>query len=219
MNRAGCSFEVIGRIGQRNPITAEKKVLRMAGTGKIIPDTDEEQIGLPARRFLRNQTLHFIILIDDVEASRRSFIDQVYLRYRKAIDTMLQSEETRRASVHFFANMLEAYYFAHSQAVNIALKSLVLSSDFSGDVETINHPKNQLKNLFVGFDEREHGALIVAQLDLDYILANPNTCAFLRSLIGWCVNQLVRYGQLYDSKLPHYYQLRDGIRAEITKDQ
>jgi len=219
MNRAGCSFEVIGRIGQRNPITATQRILKMAGTGKTIPDNDAQYIGLPARHFLRNQPSHYVLLIDDVEAARRSLINHVFMRYRKAIDTMLRPEEIRKAGVHFFANMLEAYYFANSEAVNIALKTLVLSSDFAGDVETIYHPKNQLKNLFKGFDEREHGALIVQQLDLDYILANPNTCAFLRSLIGWCVDQLAQHGQIWDPQLGQQYQLSIGIREKLTKEQ
>src|SRR5439155_9758873 len=187
---AGCSFRVLRRIGQRNPITSIAKRLMIVGSGKVIPTEDEEQIGMEARRFLRNQPCRFVILIDDMEHPRRSWIAQVFARYRAALDTMLLHDEKQRAAVHFFATMLEAYYFAHSAAVNTALGASVFASDFAGDVETIRHPKNELKNKFAGFDDRSQGALIVPMLDLDHILSNPQTCAFLRSLFAWCVRQL-----------------------------
>ena len=42
-------------------------------------------------------------------------------RYRRVLDTILSSSQSRRASVHFLVNMLEAYFFAHSDAVNSVL--------------------------------------------------------------------------------------------------
>ena len=47
------------------------------------------------------------------------------------------------ASVHFLVNMLEAYYFAHAAATNGVLGTEL--EDFEGDVESIRHPKNDLK--------------------------------------------------------------------------
>ena len=138
----------------------------MIGSGKVIPTKDEEQIGMAARAFLRNQPCRFVILIDDMEHPRQTWIAQVFARYRAALDTMLLHDEKQRAAVHFFATMLEAYYFAHSAAVNTALGASVFASDFAGDVETIRHPKNELKNKFAGFDARSQGALIVPMLGL-----------------------------------------------------
>jgi hypothetical protein len=219
MQRAGCSFRVKRRVGQKSPITSEARKLSMVGAGRTIPTADEEQIGLEARRFLRNQPAHFLILIDDVERTRRPVIDRVFRRYRSALDTMLSESERERASVHFFANMLEAYYFAHSQAVNQALMISVLNQDWPYDVESIGHPKAQLKGLFQGFDERAHGALIVPLLDLDHILSNPRTCAFLRSLFGWCVSRLCAHAQCWDPDLRQRYQLQDGLREPLTNGQ
>jgi hypothetical protein len=51
---------------------------------------------------------------------------------------------------YFLVNMLEAYYFAHSKAVNMAAGRIVLANDHEGDVETIPHPKNELKALIMG---------------------------------------------------------------------
>jgi hypothetical protein len=219
MRRAGCSFKVIGFVGQRNPITSPAKILQMVGTGKVIPDSDEEKIGLPTRHFLRNQAHHFVILIDDVEQARRPVIRLVFERYRKALDTMLKPAEREKAAVHFFANMLEAYYFANSAAVNQALGATVLNADYDGDVETIEHPKGELKKLFAGFDERAHGALIVPLLDVDHILANPKTCAYFRSLFGWCVRQLQANCQVWDSKLGQCFQLQAGVHEQLSKNQ
>jgi hypothetical protein len=115
--------------------------------------------------------------------------------------------------------MLEAYYFAHSAAVNQALGALVLAADHEGDVELIGHPKNELKRRHPGFDERAHGALIVPLLEAEHILANPNTCGFLRSLFGWCVRQLLANGQVWDPNLGQCFQLAAGAREHLTSNQ
>ena len=46
-----CSFRVICRVGQRSPISSERRKQKMVGGGKTIPDRDAQQIGLPTRRF------------------------------------------------------------------------------------------------------------------------------------------------------------------------
>ena len=55
MEGGHCSFEVICRIGQRDPITSKKRILKMVGSNKAIPDRDESQIGYPARRYLNQK--------------------------------------------------------------------------------------------------------------------------------------------------------------------
>jgi hypothetical protein len=222
--RANCSFRVMARIGQRDPIASPARKLKMVGSGKIIPTEDEKDIGLPARRFARDREgdehcRRFLILIDDVEAGRRSRIEQVYERYRRALDTMLSGDERRRVAVHFLANMLEAYYFANSAAINEALGTAVLAGDYDGDVEEIPHPKNEIKNLFAGFDERNDGAKIVPRLDLDHILRNPETCAFLRSLFGWCVARLSENAEVWHDELTACYRLEGGRQEALTRDQ
>ncbi len=203
-----CRFEVLRRIGQRSPITSEKRKLRMTGTGKTIPDRDQLEIGLPARRFLTQQST-FVVLVDDLEQDRADAIKDVFDRYRLALDKML-GVNRHRASVHFFVHMLEAYYFADAQAINAVLGTEL--NDYEGDVETIPHPKAELKKLASGFDEVEHGRQIVARLDVPHVLSTPEACASLRTLFGWASAAI--------SEQPtDQYQLVDGHYSEVTKPQ
>lgn len=220
--RAGCHFTIVTQIDQRGPIT-EKKRLKMVGSGSTIPDKDESEIGLKARGFLRSQQCRFLVLVDDVEDDRRPNLGAIWERYRTALDTMLSPEEQSRASVHFLANMLEAYYFANTQAVNEVLETNVIAADFNGDVESISHPKNDLKQLAkaasISFDEKNDGGRIVPRLNLDHVLSNPSTCGFLRAMFAWCVHQLANHCPIWDQGISTAYCLKDGIQAEMTKGQ
>ena len=133
-----CTFKVICRIGQRGPVTSPKRKLRMLGSGKAVPDRDASEIGLPARGFLSSHD-RYVLLVDDLEADRSQVMQEVFGRYRAALDTVLSEDQARRAAVHFFVNMLEAYYFADTRAVNDVLDTEL--ADFAGDVESIRHPK------------------------------------------------------------------------------
>ena len=73
-SQGNCSFTVIRRIGQRSPIRSARRKQTMVGTVKRIPDRDAEQIGIPARRFL-SSTGDFVLLVDDLEASRSGEAD------------------------------------------------------------------------------------------------------------------------------------------------
>jgi hypothetical protein len=204
-----CSFKVLRRIGQRSPITAEKKLLRMVGTGKQIPHKDMEDFGYPARRALNADGYHFVIVVDDLERDRAPVAHQVYDRYRATLDNILLAQK-HRASVHFLVNMLEAYYFADASAVNATLGTAL--TDFVGDVETIPHPKHELKALRADFDEVDTGGKILAILDIPKVLSNPETCASLRTLFAWCTKAInVAEGDRY--------QLDSGIYSDVTKAQ
>lgn len=204
-----CSFKVIRRIGQRSPITSPRRKLRMVGTGKVIPDRDAIDIGLPARKYLSSET-RFVVLIDDLEANRSGEIREVFDRYRTAMDTVLSPENRRRASVHFFVNMLEAYYFADGQAVNRVLGTEI--EDHPGDVETIRNPKSELKKLYPGFHEIEHGRRIVGALRMRHVLSRSDTCASLRTMFGWICKAV-------GEPVTDTYRLRDGRYSEITGGQ
>ena len=115
-----------------------------------------------------------------------------------------------RASVHFLVNMLEAYYFADAAAINAVLGTEM--ADFEGDVETIRHPKNELKRLHPGFDEIEHGGAIIESLDVPHVLSNPETCRSLRTLFGWCSRAIGR-------EFTDVYQLANGSYFEVTRPQ
>jgi Domain of unknown function (DUF4276) len=205
-----CTFRVIRRIGQRDPITSEKKQIRMIGSGKLIPDRDETEIGLPVRRYLNEHPNSFVLLVDDLEHGRREDRQEIFDRYRAALDTMLPEGFRHRASVHFLVNMLEAYYFAHAGAVNAVLGTEL--QDFDGDVETIRHPKGRLKEAKPGFDEIADGRKIVEQLDLVKVLANPGTCASLRTLVKWC-------SCAKRDNLTERYQLLKGVCSPVTEHQ
>lgn len=204
-----CAFKVIRRIGQRGPITSPKRKLRMLGSDKAIPDRDANEIGLPARGFLSSHD-RYVLLIDDLEAGRSQAVQEVFGRYRAALDYVLTDEQARRAAVHFFVNMLEAYYFADARAVNEVLGTKL--ADYTGDVESIRHPKNDLKNLSQGFHEREHGRLIVRLLDVSHVLSREDTCASLRTMFAWI------YGAIGELEGEHV-RLLEGRYNEVTKSQ
>lgn len=186
MARGKCMFRVVKRIGQRSPLTSEKKILRMVGTGKRVPDKDEEDIYIPVRGFL-NDRYDYILIIDDMEADRAAQAEAVYGRYRAALD-LLGPSLKKRTSVHFLVNMIEAYYFADPETVNSVLHTNLQPQ--TEDVETIPHPKGKLKRQAPAFDEVEHGEQIVRNLDVQLVLSNRSTCAFLRVLFAWCTKAM-----------------------------
>lgn len=224
-----CNFEYIGFVGQlspKKPKTNDNP--QVVGTNKGIPDKDFMRIGAPARKYLTQEEMgycFYVILIDDLEASRREQAQQVFERYRTAMDAALKKDELkRRASVHFLVNMLEAYYFADTRAVNSAL-NLNLSDD-PGDVEDIPHPKGKLEKELKklrhgGFREIDDGGKILDLIDIEHVLARSDTCKSLRTLFKWCVEVLKSnpiYHEIYFS-LSKKYQLKDGQLSDITKSQ
>jgi hypothetical protein len=204
-----CTFEIIRRIGQRSPITSPKRQLTMIRTGKILTDKDEEEIGLPARRYLTQRPNSFVLLVDDLEVDRVTQQVEVFQRYREVFDRMLGSLR-HRASIHFLINMLEGYFFADTRAVNAVLGTDL--QDCIEDPETIRHPKNDLKTLFRGYDEIEHGRRILAQLDLPLVLSRADTCASLRTMIAWCSKAL-------GESPTDVYQLLQGRYNPVTRPQ
>ena len=177
-----CSFSVIRRIGQRSPIRSDRRRLKMVGSGKMIPDRDVIEIGLPARNYLSSET-RYLLLIDDLEAGRSDDVQDIFFRYRRAFDTILTAIQSRRASVHFLVNMLEAYYLADSQAVNSVLDTEF--DDYEGDVETIRNPKACMKKLHPGFDTVKDGCRIIGSLAIPHVLSRKDACASLRTLFAW----------------------------------
>ncbi len=210
VSQGTCNFQVVCRVGQRSPITSKKRKLEMVGSGKTIPDRDAEQIGLPARRFMMSGG-DCVILVDDLEFDRLPQVEAVFARYRRALDTMLRADMVGKAAVHFFVNMLEAYYFADADAVNKVLGTDL--RDYDGDVENIRHPKNELKALHVAFDEKEHGPLIVRKLNVLHILSRPDACAALRTMFSWtaeATNSTAMWpsGRLFQVTEPQIHALR-----------
>lgn len=216
-----CNFEVIRQIGQRNPIEASQRRARMVGSGQTITTKDEEEIGLPARRYLRDDSCSFVILVDDLERARREHAQQVFDRYRLALDTILTPIQRPRASVHFLVNMLEAYYFADARAVNAVLELEPPLDDFADDVEDIGHPKNELKQRHVGFDEVGDGGRILDNIRIEHILSRPDVCRWLRTLFGWCVKVLERYPDyaLLNLSFNRDLRLNDGVLSDVTRTQ
>lgn len=154
----------------------------MVGSGKMIPDRDVIEIGLPARNYLSSET-RYLLLIDDLEAGRSDDVQDIFFRYRRAFDTILTAIQSRRASVHFLVNMLEAYYLADSQAVNSVLDTEF--DDYEGDVETIRNPKACMKKLHPGFDTVKDGCRIIGSLAIPHVLSRKDACASLRTLFAW----------------------------------
>ena len=209
-----CTFKVIRRVGQLDAITSEER-LKALGNRKDIP-SKEAKIGLVARRYLMTDVCHFVLLIDDLEYDRKDQAQQVFDRYRRALDRIL-NDLKHRASVHFLVNMLEAYYFADAEAINAILKTCW--SDYEGDVEEIPDPKEDLKGLPSGFREIDDGGRILDQIDIEHVLSHPDTCASLRILFAWCVKVLAEYSNYDCADLDDKYKLHNGILNIITGPQ
>ena len=206
------TFRCLRKIGQRSPRTSQKRQLKMVGRGKQIPGRDANEIGFPARDFLRQSKNHFVILIDDLERERVRQRPDVFDRYRKALDDIV-GEHRWRTGVFFLVNMLEAYYFADTAAISAVLGSPSIPlEDCPGDVELIPHPKNQISQIFPSFDEIEHGREIVRQLDLEKVLCRRDTCASLRTLFAWCSLALM---ETFDNR----FCLDSGIYCVTTGPQ
>jgi len=118
----------------------------------------------------------------------------------------IEIDNKHRAAVHFLIYMLEAYYFADANAINLVLSTDLI--DYEGDVETIRHPKGELKKLVNGFDEVEHGGKILSLLDVEHVLSNSTTAASLRTLYQWCWTKM---GQTPTDK----YQLLKGNKCGL----
>ena len=213
-----CKIEVIQTIGQRDPRTSSRprRNLKVLGTNQSIPPTDWEEIGLPAMEYVNQSGYHFVILIDDLEYGRRDQALLVFDRYRTALDIALKALK-HRASVHFLANMLEAYYFADIQAINAVLGTSL--SDHGDDVETIRNPKSDLTREYQGFREIDDGGRILDQIDIERVLSRPDTCASLRTLFAWCVKVLETYSDHDCTDFYDKYRLHDGILNVITGPQ
>ncbi len=210
-----CTFEVIRRVDQLRPITSKER-LKGIRKGRDILDKDEK-IGLEARKYLTPDAYRFVVLVDDLEYDHRNQAQQVFDRYRQAFDTILTTNQKRRASVHFFVNMLEAYYLADAKAVNAVLGTSLI--DYEDDMEDIRSPIGQLQNRFPGFDKVEHGGKILEQLDVEHVLSRPDTCASLRTLFAWCVKVLERHPNYQSLSLIDKYQLHNGKLSAITRAQ
>ncbi len=181
------TFKVIAKIEQLSPRDSEKDVipLKIVGTQKKLPTRDQD-IALRVRSALQEQVqVDFIILVDDLEKDRREQVDAVVDRYSTA-GKLLLGEERYRFSVHLLVNMMEAYFFADTDAIKEVLGCDVVSPE--RDVEDIGHPKSVLKNFSNGiYDEREHAPKLLGRLDLEKVLEDSQTCRSLRTLVSWCV--------------------------------
>ena len=211
-----CHFEVIRKIDQRSPKTSTGQDHTVVGTNQKPETKDELEIGLPARGYANRSRYHFVLLIDDLEHSRRDQALDVFNLYRTVLDTVLDTLK-HRASVHFLVNMLEAYYFADARAINAVLETSLL--DYEGDVETIRNPKSDLRAEYQGFREIDDGGRILDQIDIERVLSRPDACASLRTLFAWCVKVLGTYSDHDCADFYDKYRLHDGKLSEITGTQ
>ena len=211
-----CHFEVIRKIDQRSPKTSTGQNRTVVGTDQMIERKDELEIGLPARGYVNRSRCHFVLLIDDLEYSRRDQALAVFNLYRTVLDTVLSTLK-HRASVHFLVNMLEAYYFADAQAINAVLETSL--SDYEGDVETIRNPKSDLRQMYPSFREIDDGGEILSQIDIEHVLSRPDTCTSLRTLFAWCVEILAQHPNFDRVDFDNKYRLHDGIMSVITEPQ
>ena len=211
MGAGFCNFKVIRRVDQLGAITSAKR-LEGLRNGKDLLDKDEK-IGVAVRRDLTTDGYDFILLIDDLEHNRRDQAQQIFDRYRTALDTVL-NDLKHRVAVHFLVYMLEAYYFADVKTTNTVLG--ISLSDCGDDVETIRNPKSDLRQMYPSFDVINDGGRILAQIDIEHVLSRPDTCASLRTLFAWCVEALAQHPNFDRADFEDKYNLHDGKLSEIT---
>lgn len=216
MPRAYCLFEVVRYFPQLRPTNAQLKKQTITGTNQPAPTRDQE-LGLAAFGYLRSNERSFIMVVDDLEGDPPV---PVFERYRKALDSVIQKPGLdKRAAVYFLANMIEAYYFAHSAAVNVVAGRDILDADHPTDVETINHPKRRLRGIWNEFHEIRHGKKIIAQLDLQRVLQRPTECCWIRALLTWCVDKLEQEGAFYDPFDRRVYHIDSGCKSSVCYPQ
>lgn len=209
-----CNFRVIRRVDQLGAITSASRLEGLGNGKKIL--SEDEKIGTVARRNLVTGTYDFVLLIDDLEYNRRNQAQEIFARYRTALDTVLDTLK-HRASVHFLVYMLEAYYFADADATNDTLGTSLLNHE--GDVETIRNPKGDLRAEYQGFSEIDDGGRILDQINIEHVLSRPDTCASLRTLFAWCVKVLETYSDHDCTDFYEKYRLHDGKLSGITGTQ
>jgi hypothetical protein len=171
--------------------------------------------------FLIKYPISLVAVLDDIEHDRRPVIEKVFQRYREALDSVLAKPGLgSRASVHFLANMKEAYYFAHSSAVNGIAGTAVLAADHPTDVEQIRDPKSNLAALWPGkFRERRDGNEVTKALDLAHILARLQECWWLRAMVAWCLDRFHQQGIVYAGLPPDAYCVATGNKSPLTYPQ
>lgn len=190
---ARCSFRLIRRGPQLAAPTSEKKRLRIKknapgdGVSSQLADIDEE-IALQARRDLHSDPNLSILWVDDIEHDRRHNAVAQYDRLRNAVDEILPESMRPRAGIHFFVNMLEAYYFADARIINAMFGTSV--ANCTGDCEDIRHPKGELDAIQraaqIRVKELDRGRELLRKVDFASVLGDPNKCRALRTLVAWC---------------------------------
>ena len=188
---------------------SKKHQQKMVGSAKNIPDRDATEIGFPDRRFLTSDDM-FVLLVDDLEADRSDHRQEIFDRYRRALDTILVPSQACRASVHFLVNMLEAYFFAHSDAVNSVLGTNL--DDYEGDVETIRNPKAEIKSIYDEYKAVDDGCRIIRRLAVRHVLSRRDACSSLRTMFAG-VHKAIGEPE------SEIGQFLTGRRSDVTKAQ
>ena len=211
----GCHFPAHRWIKQyrlkKEAPTKPIKPLTPIDSKKKVPDKYFSDIGVPARQL----NCDFVVLIDDLEHDWRDRQSDVYGLYRDALNSAFPKSPSK-ASVHFFVNMLESYYFADHETTNAVLGTAL--SEHPDDVEDIRHPKNLLKGLVPQhnsgrtFDEVQDGQAIMANIRLETVLQKPQHCRSLRTLVKWLVTAAQTTPPELESPL-------NGELHPVTKDQ
>ena len=183
-----CHFKVLRKANQLTPRALSRRLEMVGSRGSALPTKAESEISIPTRLCLRGHHDRLVLLIDDLEHARRDQAEVIFSLYREALDKLLIEKERQQAAMHFLVNMLEAYFFAHAQAVEEALG--VDIDCHEGDVEHIRHPKGELKSRLGNYRERRDGGAILEHLKLDRVLADPATCTWLRACVAWLVEAL-----------------------------
>ena len=124
---------------------------------------------------------------------------------------MLTENQAHQASVHFLVNMLEAYYFADTQAVNAVLGTDL--DDFEGDVETIRNPKSEVEGPLSWIQRKGTWTPDCRAIECSSTyFPRADACCSLRTILAWSYTAI----EEPDCEIR---PLLDGCHNEITKGQ
>lgn len=207
------TFTVTRRNGQHRPraVTKGDSVPPKELGTKLDSPKAIEQAWLDARKHLRDED-SFVLLVDDLEWERKDEIERVFATYSPRPVLFGDSTSAGRVGVFFLRMMREAYYWADLSAVESLLGQPRSSPNVPDDVEEIRNPKGLIEGKWPNFKDREHAGPILKALDVDWVLADPTTCASLRTLYAWCSRAM-------GFRDAERFQLRDGRRCPVTSPQ
>ena len=159
-------------------------------------------------RYLKPYRLHtFLLLI--LLLINTAFLMGWPLSFKFLIDKGISGHD-QRVLILTLAALMAGVLIAAIAGVARGYLYAFLSANVLKDIR--QRVFEHLQRLSMGYYARTSTGEIMARLDVPYILSRPDTCAALRTLVGWCTRAL---GQPFGED----YRLIDGRFHPVTRTQ